>query len=116
MTLDELAINHPYYCNTSNYYSNDAYMSFDTMTEFLNEYEDSDEDLNFVFRWDVYRRENETYRAEIFIMHQRKGRFVPCDIRSIDDCEVDRFVAYLGKHWTLINKLWQPLTNQGETL
>ncbi len=117
MTLAELAVDHPYYCSDSNYYSNDAGMVYDTMKEFLDEFEDADVDMNLVFRWDVkpdlsdedYETPLGTYYAEIFMMHQRKGIFSPFHIRSITEEDVPRFVEYLKVHQQTLQELWKPL-------
>ncbi|AFC22722.1 hypothetical protein VchM-138_0043 [Vibrio phage vB_VchM-138] len=111
MTLSELAVDHPYYCSTINYYNNDSNLVFNTMTEFLDEFENMDPDLNLMFRWDVKRDEDEGdgYYAECFIMLQRKGIFPPCSIKSFKESEVERFVEYARMHRNVLNKMWQPL-------
>ncbi|ALP47558.1 hypothetical protein phiST2_0054 [Vibrio phage phi-ST2] len=116
MTLAELAVDHPYYCADCNYYSNESGGVLETMTEFLDEFEGADIDMNLVFRWDVKPNLSEedetpldTYYAEIFMMHQRKGIFAPFFIRSITEDEVPRFVEYLKEHHQTLQQLWQPL-------
>ena len=52
-----MAVEHPYYCSESNYYSNKPSMTWETMTEFLDEFEGTDIDMNLVFRWDIKPRE-----------------------------------------------------------
>jgi hypothetical protein len=117
MKLKDLAIDHPYYCNEGNYYSNEAQSTFDTMADFLDEMGDSDVDMNLVFRWDVrtatdeYDNPTGNYSAEIFIMHQRKGRFWPMIIKKITEEEVGPFVDYLKKHWNRLNELWAPVSS-----
>lgn len=119
--LNELAsANHPYYCSDHNYYSNDASWTWSTMTEFLDEMEDADIDMNLVFRWDVHETSKDNvseeriylygkFHAEVFIMHQRKGKFAPNLIYSITEEEVPRFIAYLDKHWETLSMLWSPI-------
>ena len=115
MTLAELAINHPYYCSDSNYYSTKPGDTFETATDFLDNWENCDIDMNLVFRWDVKPNLDDdenplgTYYAEVFIMQQRKGIFYPIYIRSISDDEVDRFVIYLKKHQEVLSAIWKPL-------
>ena len=114
--LNDLLIDHPYYCSESNYYSNDASTRWETMTEFLDAYEDADIDMNMVFRWDVKPRgegENSAgrYYAEIFMMHQRKGIFSPHYIAHINDSEAERLKIYLTRHWQYMKDLWEPLSN-----
>lgn len=117
MTLEELAVDHPYYCADCNYYSNEAGATYDTMKEFLDEFEDADVDYNLVFRWDVkpnlseedYETPLGTYYAEVFIMQQRKGIFAPFYIRSITEDDVPRFVEYLKPHKERLEQIWMPL-------
>lgn len=113
--LNALLVDHPYYCSESNYYSNDAGARWETMTEFLDEYEDADIDMNLVFRWDVKPRGEENtagrYCAEVFIMNQRKGIFSPHCIAHINEEEAVRFKKYLEKHWATLRAVWEPLDN-----
>ena len=116
-TVAELAkIKHPYYCSSSNYYSNDAAAFFTTMTDFLNEHEDDDIDMNLCFRFDVREREDDNgaplgiYDAEVFILHQRNGIFRPCYIERFTDSEVQRFIEYAEKHFETLLAMWKPLS------
>lgn len=111
------AANHPYYCSESNYYSNEAAERFATMTDFLDEFEGADIDLNLCFRWDVTEHMNDDdtagiglYGAEVFLMLQRKGIFKPCTIRSIEEHEAERFERYLRKHAEKVAEIWAPIT------
>ena len=111
VTLKELSIDHPYYCSEGNYYSNEARSRYDTFTDFYQEMGDSDVDMNLVFRWDIHKEdEKELYSAEIFIMHQRKGRFWPIKIDLITEEDVPKFIEYITKHWNLLKKLWKPIS------
>lgn len=118
MDIKKLAIGHPYYCSESNYYSNDASVAFDTMTEFLDVFGDSDVDMNLCFRWDVRdktdlggeEKEEGKYYAEIFIMGQRKGKFIPIFVESFEQHEVERFLEYANKHLDTLKKMWEPLS------
>lgn len=121
-TLKELAVDHPYYASDTNYYSNDAAWvipsgSHETMSDFLDEFENSDVDMNLVYRWDVKERCDEDtdeplghYYAEIFIIGQRKGLYLPQYVAQFDERDADRFVSYLKKHWLTIQALWLPIT------
>jgi hypothetical protein len=109
---------HPYYCSDSNYYSNEAETIYDSVSEFLNEMEYSDPDLNLCFRFDIreYDRSTKLY-VEIFIMHQRKGRFWYVCCKSYNpETESERLEKYLQKHWNLLNKLWTPINIAKENL
>lgn len=111
--LDDMLAEHPYYCSERNYYSNDAGAVWETMTDFLAEFEGSDVDMNLVFRWDIRQRDEDNpgrYYAEVFMMHQRKGIFSPHHIKHINEGEAIRFRAYLKKHWKVMRALWEPLS------
>lgn len=115
--LEKLAMaKHPYYCSSTNYNAGGGGgMKFDTMEDFLDEFEDAEIDYNMVFRWDVKKQiddednELDGYCAEVFIMLQRKGIFLPCMITNIREDDVPRFKTYLGKHFEQIKELWRPI-------
>lgn len=112
--IEALATKHPYYCSESNYYSNDPACAWDTATDFLNEYEDGDVDMNLVFRWDIQQKTDNNdnpvgvYSASIFMMHQRKGIFAPHYIRVVLPSEAQRLKDYLEKHWKTMQAIWAP--------
>lgn len=114
--LNQLAKSHPYYCSDSNYYSNEPREVFETMTDFLDDFENCDIDLNLCFRWDITQDvdddENEigTYNADVFLILQRKGIFKPCHINSISESEAERFNNYINNHWLKIKSLWNPVS------
>lgn len=108
MTLHELfkiSEDHPYYCATSNFYSNDATGHHATMTDFLDEFEDADVDMNYVFRWDIDFHDG-SYSAEVHMIAQRKGIFMPQIIERIEEHEVERFLDYLKRHKDVGDLLW----------
>ena len=114
--LNDLLADHPYYCSESNYFSNEAGATWETMTDFLAEFEDADVDMNLVFRWDVHQRDEENPGrcwAEVFMMAQRKGIFAPHQIKHINEEEALRFRAYLEKHWQRLQEVWSPLSANG---
>jgi len=113
--LEKLSVKHPYYCSESNYYSSDGAMHFETMSEFLDEFEPFDVDMNLCFRWDI-RLRNECYDddeggycAEVFLMLQRKGIFRPCSIARVSEEEAARFESYALKHLETIKAIWSPM-------
>ena len=113
--LKELAVKHPYYCSESNYYSNDGQLRYTTMSEFLDDFEEADVDMNLCFRWDIRRKtdgednELDGYEAEVFLMLQRKGIFRPILISSVLEAEAVRFKAYAIKHLDNLKAIWAPL-------
>ncbi|AUR85941.1 hypothetical protein NVP1081O_206 [Vibrio phage 1.081.O._10N.286.52.C2] len=109
LTLAELAVDHPYYCETSNYFSNDWNMTFETVTDFLAEFDETtDLNMNHVFRWDV-KPDDDGYSAYVYFMLQRKGIFMPCTIERIVESDVPAFVEFLRKHRDHQAKMWAPL-------
>lgn len=110
-TIEKLAVKHPYYCSDSNFYSNEPSQYFESLADFLDEFEDADPDLNLCFRWDINRDdESGEYSANIFLILQRKGIFKPCSIEKVDLESIDRFNSYLEKHWELLKELWKPIS------
>jgi hypothetical protein len=110
--------NHPYYCSGGNYYSNEPNEAFESVTGFLDEYENADVDLNLCFRFDIKKREeddedakeNGMYYAEFFLILQRKGIFKPIYCRSYNpETESERLQQYLKKHWETVKSLWIPI-------
>lgn len=114
-------INHPYYCNLGNYYSNEPGDEFKTWQGFYENYKDADFDMNLIFRWDwealesddkgepiwkddIYYRDG---RLEIFWMGQRKGlyRFSVIQVCKADEPEI---IAFLKPRYLHLLKLWEP--------
>ena len=116
MTKVKIAIEHPYYCSTSNYYSNEASEHYDTFEEFYENWHDADIDMNLIFRFDVIedRYDNDkpkgTYHAYIFIMLQRKGIFKPITIDRFMPEDEPKAIELLRKHWKQIKKAWKPIS------
>lgn len=115
MTLEQLAVDHEYYCHTSNYYSNEAGGRWETWKDFIGEYGDSDMDYNLVFRWDVKKRDAENgggYYMEVFIMGQRKGLFSPQVIESVTEDDVQSILDFMNPRYDYLKNLWAPLSNR----
>lgn len=103
---------HPYYCADSNFYSNNASERFKTVADFLNEFEDSDIDLNLCFRFDIKSRDDKTLYAEFFLILQRKGIFKPIFCESYNpETESKRLEAYLKKHFAKLVDIWSPISD-----
>ena len=102
---------HPYYCADSNYYSNKASEHFDTVTDFLNEFESADIDMNLCFRFDIKAHDNGTLYAEFFLVLQRKGIFKPVYCQSYNpETESYRLEAYLKSHFAALTALFTPIS------
>lgn len=114
MKIQDLAIKHDYYCSEQNYYSREAQSIFKTWGEHNAIYTATDVDLNLCFRWDVNAYDEcdgETgYYMQLFIMHQRKGRFWPITIEHVYDEDVPSIMLYLQRNWAKMQRLWCPLS------
>jgi uncharacterized protein YydD (DUF2326 family) len=114
--LKKLSVDHPYYCSESNFYSNEANEEYETMTDFLEEYKDSEVDLNLIFRWDILQTTSNKnigtgkYWAMVFMIKQRKGIFSPIIIKSINEKEAVLFEEVAKKHWDRLKDIWRPLS------
>lgn len=103
---------HPYYCSSSNYYTNDYPLKYDTVSEFLDEFDDdTDIDMNYCFRFDIEEKEDEKgLCASFFLILQRKGIFMPCICENYDpDTESDRLNKYLESHNNYHKELWKEI-------
>lgn len=119
--IKDLLVDHPYYCSDSNYYSNEASSKWESVADYLDEFEGADIDMNMVFRWDIRQDINpETdellggYTAEIFMMHQRKGIFHPHFIANVEESDIERLKAYLEEHWKYLQDIWFPICDKRE--
>lgn len=84
------------------------------MSAFLWAHECDDPDLFLCFRWDVEEcaiATNATgYRAEVYLIGQPRGKYIPCLIHSLSEPEAERFLGYARKHWAKVRELWLPLS------
>ena len=109
LTLEDLAVEHDYYCSDNNYYSSDAGLQYPTFADFYEEFKDADVDMNLVFRWDLRKSgDHEGYYLEIFQMQQRRGKFVPIYIELFEEKDIPQFVAYLQPHIEKLKNIWKP--------
>ncbi len=115
--MKRLNVAHSYYCNDDNYYNMECRYEFGSWQEFLDADELRDMDLNLVFRWDMLQPEDpETWdvlpgewRLHLYVMQQRKGRFVVVVI-SVRDEDEDGIAQWLRPRWDHLQKLWVPLS------
>lgn len=108
-TIKDLSVDHQYYCSDNNYYNNDCLYKVDTWDQYVAENEDEDFDLNLIFRWDVKQGDSGNYYMQIFVMQQRKGRFVIRQINEVDDKDVKSIIKYLTPRLNHLISLWNPL-------
>lgn len=111
MTLKDLAVDHDYYCSDVNYFKNSVSTEFTTFSEFYEEFFDADPDMNLVFRWDIIKYENDTYRMEVLIIHQRKGFFRPIMIDRVFEEDVSDILEFLNKNYSKLQKIWNPISS-----
>lgn len=107
-------VKHDYYCNESNYYSNDCHASYESWADFVEEEGDADMDLNLLFRWDWHCPQSEpdaepNHTLQLFFVGQRKGLFRCAEIKVTPDSETD-VRQWLFKRYRHLMKLWEPLS------
>lgn len=112
------ATNHSYYCNDGNYYSNEAYGEFNTWQDFREAWfhtsEGIDHDYNHCFRFDIkplYDHENDIdfedrFSLSLYMMLQRKGAFIPVEIKEIKKEDMKEIEDYLQSCWDYIKGQW----------
>lgn len=108
-------IDHPYYCSSTNYFSNECTANFSTWAEFLAAFGDADLDMNFLFRFDWVEespppREDIYYRngeLKIFWMGQRKGLF-QCSLVNVCRADEPDVIEFLKPRWEHMQKTWEP--------
>lgn len=116
-------IKHPYYCSEGNYFSNDMHHEYKSWVDFLDEFGDTDMDMNLVFRWDWTEKDYETgepnfngdenYRNGkllLFYMGQRKAKCWSCEV---DVCRADEaaILEFLKPRWEHMRALWAPFSD-----
>ena len=125
-------VDHPYYCNDSNYYARgdqQPMATYGSWAEFAVEQGDDDMDLNLVFRWDWKPKQyldddspegvaayhgsfDDNYRGYtlwLFFMGQRKGlyRWAEVDVCRADEPAIRE---WLTTRWEHLRTLWEPLS------
>lgn len=124
-------VEHDYYCNEGNYFTNksNVHDHHKTWADFDREYRDSDFDMNLVFRWDWHEGGEDgdggwggskftgdvNYRngyLQIFWMGQRKGLY---RYSTIEVCRADEpaVIAFLQPRWEHLRKMWEPIAADG---
>ena len=95
------------------YYGAEGYQEeFDSLDELIHVVNSNDEDMNFVYRWDWDRPEapEEPGTLTLFVVLQRKSRFVNwiCEVTEADEPRVREFLMsdrILGA----LRRTWAPL-------
>lgn len=112
-------VKHSYYCNDTNWYSNDCTHHCDSWPEFARDWGNLDDDYNLVFRWDwkaeIDDDERMTERGktghgilQVCYMQQRKGKYVTVFVKVTGDDEqaVREWLAPKMRH---LMSLWTPI-------
>lgn len=115
-------IDHPYYMNEGNYFSNDCHFSFESFNDFFAEWGDADMDYNWVIRWDWLVDDNDdevegwvppsdrkdtdiSGILKVQIVGQRKAKLQSCSVRvcRLDETRVREYLsgyaAYMAQMW-----------------
>jgi len=105
---------HSYYCEPENYFSNDTVTKFDSWDDFYEEWGETDDDYNFLFRWD-WKEDEETGENVLYCywMIQRKGAYI-CSIVKVTKEEEPEIKKWLRKKYHYMVMLWEPF-NKDET-
>lgn len=113
--LKDLAVDHPYYCASRNHHSNEGFRDFEIWEDFYEEWKDYDLDLNHVFRFDISKYEEGAnkgkYYMQVFFMLQRKGLFLPVEIKLVEDKDVPSIINFLKPHFENIKEMWKPFSS-----
>jgi hypothetical protein len=103
---------HSYYCEESG-----DHQFYSSWEEFLENCNDLDDDLNFIFRWDWKEKDEHTVEPddssfqEVLLLYrvlQRKGRLTSQEILVRRDQEPE-IKEWLRKKFDYLKKLWEPL-------
>ena len=115
--FSDLLVEHDYYCSDSAYHNLGFQTDYKKFKDFYDEMGNSDDDMNLVFRFDIKTRdeneiEGETskYFMEIFMVHQRKGRFVPFFIENVYETDFELMKEYLQRKYHKIQQIWSPFS------
>lgn len=112
------ATNHNYYCNDANYFASGVLETFETWEDFrevwLNDELWIDHDYNHCFRFDIKNMFNhvtdeefeDRFSLHLYMMLQRKGKFVPITIKEIKQGDMQEVGIYLSECWDYMKKQW----------
>lgn len=113
----DLIVKHDYYCSDTAYNKLGFETNFKNFKDFYEDMGKSDDDMNLVFRFDIKTHDEKEvegdmakYFMEIFMVHQRKGRFVPFLIENVYEKDFDLIKEYLERKYTKIKQIWSPFT------
>jgi len=96
-------VDHPYYMTEGCYYNSKNHQDFDSFDDFLEEWGDANQDLNWVIRWDW---EEDKLKIQYFM--QRKAYPFSCFIK-INKSDHNRVVKFLKPFADYMKTMWEPL-------
>lgn len=97
-------------CNADNFHSRKAKLIYKTFDEFYDEFSTADINYNWIFRWDVKQREDNTYFCELHMIQQRKGAYTPILIELLREEDEIELLDYLQAHRDYMQDIWAPLS------
>ena len=92
-----------YMFSENNYYKNNL-LQYESFDEFLEEWGDADNDMNYVVNWRWTEYDNEPRLSILFIL-QRKGNYLATETKISRDDEF-RVKEYLKSKWEYIEQVW----------
>lgn len=111
-------IDHPFYAEEGNFYSNDCANECESWQEFLDDMGDSDPDLNLLYRWDWDTPDPDDYEADeevpgeallLFFVGQRKAILMSWRVIVTRDDE-PAIRAWLTERSKTITAVWSPIS------
>lgn len=109
MTKHLWEVEHPYYCNLSNYRTkgDEGGYEYSSFEEFLKEWDDADMDYHLLFRWDWKVYDEGSDELHMFWMLQRRGDYQYCTVK-VDKEDEDKVKEFLQPRWEYMKTLWEP--------
>ena len=50
------------------------------------------------------------YYAEVFMIQQRKGKFIPIYIEEVNESNLEEIIKWLTPRWDYLKLLWKPIS------
>lgn len=119
MRISLKSTTHSYYCSETNYYVGGAdnygrcdYESWEAFKEewFMNG-QFMDDDLNHLFRFDIYE-ESGNFQLFLYFILQRKGIFRPVIIEKITDNDLPEIEKFLAERWEYMKTQWEEFSTE----
>jgi protein associated with RNAse G/E len=102
-------VEHPYYMREGCYYKAGNLEHYDTWKEYFNDWKDSDDDMNLLWRFDFkIDEESKEISLDIFYIMQRKAYTYSCHIKKIEEKELKEIEKFLKTKAKKIIDIWAP--------